>query len=118
MGRRLSYNRAISSTPPGFRILGEGFIAGIFAGAAIKLGINADPLTIFQNTTEQVVEAMEAINPERDNSGLLAFFGFSCFIVSIIGILEIITQISDWRIGVILYVTGFIFGLLLVVSIL
>jgi hypothetical protein len=118
MGRRSSYNRGISSTPPEFRILGESFIAGIFAGAAIKLGINADPLAILQNTTEQTIEAMEAINPERDNSGLLALFGFACFIASIIGLFEIITQVSDWRIGGILYIAGFILGLLLAVSVL
>jgi len=116
MGRRSSYNRGISSTPPEFRIFGESFLAGIFAGAAIKLGINADPMAILQTTTKQTIEALETINPERDNTSFLVFFGFACFIASIIGFVEIITNVDDWRFGVIIYIIGFIFGFFLALS--
>lgn len=110
-----SYYRNTPIPPPELRIPLEGFLSGIFAGVAIETGINADPLAILQETIERTMQAFEAIHPKSDYSGYLFLFGILFFFAAVFGIIEIITQIKDWRIGALLYIGGFVFGFILII---
>jgi len=107
--------------PPEIRIFFEGLCAGIFAGIALKTGIQAEPEAILGQVFETTVEVCEEINPESDLSSIRAIFAFFSAAVALIGVLEIFKMacgMGSVALGFVLFVIGFCIGCVLIVAIL
>lgn len=103
---------------PEFRIAIEGFMTGLFAGIAIKTGIDADPSSLLVKLFDAIIKVGESINPEENYRFYKGLFAVGMSIFAIIGFIETIYLDSDRTIGILILAFGFILGLVLCIIIL
>lgn len=93
-----------------------GFIAGIFFGMCLVTGENVNPESLLIRAGDAICEALKNLNQEAYNQCKTNMLLLS-IVVTVIGILEILFLIfaaDNWILGTIIYISGFISGLILV----
>ncbi|WP_048103803.1 hypothetical protein [Methanofollis liminatans] len=106
---------------PETKIFFEGLCAGIFAGIALKTGIQAEPEAIVGQVFETTVEVCEESSPESDFRSFRAIFAVFSAVIAVIGVIEIFTMAwsaGSPALGIVLFVIGFLIGCVFIVAIL
>jgi len=99
-----------------YAIITTGFIAGLFFGIYLVMGMDVRPESLIIQSLDLVCEAVEDLNPDNSTGCRLYILWFSVIVV-IVGIVELISyfvQLGNWILGVVVYAIGFIIGLLMV----
>lgn len=102
------------NTPIESRIFVEGFIAGLITGIGFKTGLSPDEGSVSLLLMESVCKATEGMTSHFNCWGFLALVSFVVLLITIASILQEITRVDDWRIGLVIYGIGFIAGLTIV----
>ena len=106
---------------PETKIFFEGLCAGIFAGIALKTGIQAEPEAIAGQVFETTVEVCEESSPESDFRSFRAIFAVCSAVIAVIGVIEIFKMVcsaGSAALGIVLFVIGFLIGCVFIVAIL
>ena len=96
------------------RIFGEGVTTGLFTGIVIKTGISTDLNSLSLLILKTFCEATEGMQSSFNCWNYYIIIIIVGAIIGIISFIEIIHSTDDWKIGLSIYMVGFLIMLFLI----
>lgn len=97
-------------------IFATALLAGIFLGVWLKTGIDPDPQSQLIDAGKLFCKSVPDNPASSSCSSNMALLGLVAILGGILEIVGLISQARDWRLGVGIYVGGFILGAILVLA--